>query len=225
MLVLAIDTASADCAACLFDTGSGRVLASRAETIGTGHAERLMGQIGEVLAEAEKAYDDLERVAVSVGPGSFTGVRVAVAAARGLALALKVPAIGISTLEALAADARDTKPGVPALAMIDAKRGQIYAQAFGADGAAVNEPAVVPLEETEALALPGSIIAGSGGSLLAGSVSPDCLLFGDRSTGAIATFARLAAIRDPVASPVPLYLRAPDAKPQAGFALPRAAGA
>lgn len=225
MLVLAIDTASADCAACLFDTGAGAVLASQSEMIGTGHAERLMGQIGAVLAEGGKTYGDIERISVSVGPGSFTGVRVGVAAARGLALALAIPAIGISTLEALAADARDALPGLPVLAAIDARRGQVYAQAFGADGIAVGEPTVVPMEEAEALALPGAIIAGSGGSLLPTGVPPDRLLFADRSTGAIATFARLAAAREPHTAPVPLYLRAPDAKPQAGFALPRAAGA
>ncbi len=94
MIVLALDTAGVDCAAALYDSETGRVLAEVCETIGKGHAERLMAMIDEALAASGLALADLDRVAVTVGPGSFTGIRVGVAAARGLALALGIEAVG-----------------------------------------------------------------------------------------------------------------------------------
>ena len=107
MKLLAIDTAAGPCAACVFDTGSGEVIGREVRDIGKGHAEQLMSVIDAAMRQASIGFAELGAVAVSVGPGSFTGVRVGVAAARGLALALKVPAIGVTTLEAIAADAND----------------------------------------------------------------------------------------------------------------------
>ena len=102
MIVLALDTAGETCAVALAKTGNGlSVLARRADAIGRGHAERLMPMIGEALAEAGLAYADLERIAVTTGPGSFTGTRIGVAVARGLALALGIRAVGVSVLDAL----------------------------------------------------------------------------------------------------------------------------
>src|SRR4051812_18694458 len=104
MLVLAIDTAGPDCAVALarFDADRIEILARGAESIGRGHAERLLPIIESVLSQAGCSFHDLDRVAVTVGPGSFTGVRVGIAAARGLALALNIPAVGVGTLDALA---------------------------------------------------------------------------------------------------------------------------
>ena len=107
MMLLAIDTAAGLCAACVYDATAGEVTGRDVLDIGKGHAEHLMAVIGPPLSEAGIGYGDLGAIAVSVGPGSFTGVRVGVSAARGLALALKMPAIGVTTLEALAAEARD----------------------------------------------------------------------------------------------------------------------
>ncbi len=225
MLVLAIDTAAADCSACLYDAGEGRVLAERSETIGTGHAERLMGQIAEVLSQAGKSYADLDRVAVSVGPGSFTGVRTGVAAARGFALALNIPAIGVSTLEALAADALPLAQGRPLAAAIDAKRGQVYIQHFDASGSAAGDPAAVAVADAVAACGATAMIAGSGAAVMVAAGAPNPVCLETRSAGSIVTVARLAARRAPGAAPRPLYLRAPDAKPQAGFAVERVAGA
>ncbi len=221
MLVLAIDTASADCAVCLLDAAAGRVLAARTETIGTGHAERLMGQIAGVLEEAGRTYRDLARIAVGVGPGSFTGVRIAVSAARGFALALGIPAVGVSALEGLAADAHAIA-GVSVLAVIDAHRGQVYCQPFDAAGVPEAAPAVLPLAEAAALASRSTVIAGTGAPLLSAIGADRGAVLADRATGGIETVARIAAARAPGAPPVPLYLRAPDAKPQAGFAVARA---
>src|SRR5690606_16493325 len=88
MIVLAIDTAGVDCSAALYDGETGRMLAAVTDMIGKGHAERLMSLIDEALAQASLELTDVDRIAVVIGPGSFTGIRVGVAAARGLALAL-----------------------------------------------------------------------------------------------------------------------------------------
>ncbi|TGT75410.1 tRNA (adenosine(37)-N6)-threonylcarbamoyltransferase complex dimerization subunit type 1 TsaB, partial [Mesorhizobium sp. M8A.F.Ca.ET.161.01.1.1] len=90
--------------------------------LGKGHAEHLMAVIAEALTAGAMDYSGLGAIAVSVGPGSFTGLRVGVSTARGLALALKVPAIGVTTLEALAAEAAAEFPGRPVLAALDAGR-------------------------------------------------------------------------------------------------------
>ena len=201
MIVLAIDTAANLCAACVYDTQAGE--RGRAVLdLGKGHAEHLMAVIEDALKAAGIAYADLGAIAVSVGPGSFTGVRVGVSTARGLALALRIPAAGVSTLEALAAETRgDTSRAV--LARIEAGRGQAYVAAYAADGAPTFGPVAVTVEEADAMAA-------------------DTLAAG--ATADIAVYARLAAAKlaaGNVEKPKPLYLRDADAKPQGSFALPR----
>ena len=120
-MILAIDTASTLCAACVWNTDAGRELGRCVEDIGKGHAERLMGVIDIALAQAGITYADITAIAVSVGPGSFTGIRVGVSAARGLALALNVPAHGVTTLSAIAETARQEFPDRRIVAAIDAK--------------------------------------------------------------------------------------------------------
>lgn len=223
MKLLAIDTAADLCAACVIDAGSGAVPASISLELERGHAERLMGVIEDVLAEAGIAYADLGRIAVSVGPGSFMGIRTGVAAARGLALALSIPAVGVTTLEALAFDARSAFPGRPVLAAIDAKRGEVYAAAYDAEGAETMAPRATRPVELRPFLTEQTVLAGTGASPAA-ALRPE---FGfDRAaaaaTGSIEAYARLGAAREaPREKPKPLYLRAPDARPQSGFALPR----
>jgi len=211
-----MDTVAEHCAAAVFDSHAGRCLHAVSRKIGKGHAEQLMQVIEEALAGARVDYGDIERIAVAVGPGSFTGVRVGVAAARGLALALSVPAVGISTLAALAADAQSAHPACPVLVAIDARRGEIYWQRFDGSGMAVTQPCAAPLES----ALPhraGHLLAGNAAPLLvepSGS-APRKPVGPVAATAHIATYARLGAEAIPGAPPRPLYLRAPDAKPQA----------
>ncbi|MGD9480039.1 tRNA (adenosine(37)-N6)-threonylcarbamoyltransferase complex dimerization subunit type 1 TsaB [Shinella sp. G-2] len=215
MIVLAIDTAGTGCYAALYDSDQDTVLGAAGAEIGRGHAERLMEFVDAALDAAGMDLPAVERIAVTIGPGSFTGIRVGVAAARGLALALGVPAVGVSTLSALAAE---HQTGAPLLVAVDAKRDEIYWQRFAADGAAASPPAIAAIAEAREIAAghDGAIV-GSAAALLREGASPGT------DGVSIAIVARLGARLDPQAHlPRPLYLRGPDAKPQAGFAIRRA---
>jgi len=161
-----------------------------------------------VMAEAGLAFDRLERIGVTVGPGSFTGLRVGIAFAKGLALALGVPTAGIGTLEALAAEAQGLV--FPA---IDARRGQLYLQGFD-DGRAMMAPDALTVETAMARIAEISngrplTLVGSGAPLLA-DLTPSATLLAAEGADA-RHVARLATNRPP-APLKPLYLRAPDAK-------------
>ncbi|SOC44170.1 tRNA threonylcarbamoyladenosine biosynthesis protein TsaB [Rhizobium subbaraonis] len=219
MILLAIDTSGSGCYAAIHDSARDVTLGMAGEDIGRGHAERLMDFVDQALANAGIEMGAVERIAVTVGPGSFTGIRVGVAAARGLSLALGVPSVGISTLAAIAAGYRQSHPGNPVFVAVDAKRGEAYCQAFSADGAPRGEASVLSLDDAKAAALAaGGAIVGSAAVLL-GSGDEG----GANDAVAIEMVARLGALADPRADrPKPLYLRGPDAKPQAGFAIARA---
>ncbi len=224
MILLAIDCAASLCAASVYDVDAGRELGRSVRDLGKGHAEHLMAVIEEALTQAGKSYADLGRIAVSTGPGSFTGVRVAVSAARGFSLALKIPAVGVTTLEALAYEARHVFGPMKVLAALDAGREELHAALYDADGKALREPAVLSLAEAVEIASSTPLaLAGTAAQLIANAVGVDkALQLGSLgATADIGTYACLAAGRQPGERPKPLYLRAPDAKPQAGFVLPR----
>ena len=217
MILLALDTAGADCTAALYDSGADRLLASKTETIGKGHAERLMAVLDAALAKAGLGLEAIGRIAVTVGPGSFTGIRVGVAAARGFALSLGVEAVGVSTLAVVAEEARAAHPGRAVMAALDARRGEVYAQIFTADGTAETAPLLLSHEEAQRLARKsGALVAGSARAIVLGdgeAARPDIF--------PPLVLSRLAFSQHALA-PSPLYLRGPDAKPQAGFAVARA---
>lgn len=217
MIILALDTAAADCSACVFDMAENQVLGRVVETIGKGHAERLMDIIDRALGEAAVDVTQLDRIAVNIGPGSFTGVRVGVATARALALATNAHCVGISSLRAIASQHRRLHPQTPVLATIDARRGEAYAQVFDADGNALCDAAAEPYEALAQLAARYQAIAVGSGAETAGIgvASAEDLV-------RVETLAHLAGATEPGAPVSPLYLRAPDAKPQAGFTLSRA---
>ncbi len=220
MIILALDTASSTCATCL--ARDGKVLAEASETIGTGHAERLMPMVQELMARTDILYSDIGLVAVSIGPGSFTGMRTGVAAAKGFAQALKIPAIGISTLEAIAFEARKNVGDKPLRVVIDAKRGEVHCQDFAADGSAESGPVLLSLDDAKG-GRGGRVLAGNGAALV-NSDAPSVLPHA--ATASIAIFSEMALLRgagDPTSLTImPLYLRGADAKPQLGFALNRA---
>ncbi|MBS9719203.1 tRNA (adenosine(37)-N6)-threonylcarbamoyltransferase complex dimerization subunit type 1 TsaB [Tianweitania sp. BSSL-BM11] len=219
MTLLAIDTSANLCAACVWE-GDG-ALASVTQDIGTGHAELLMSMIQDVLRQAGKTYSDLSRIGVVIGPGSFTGVRVGVSTARGLALALNIPAVGVTTLEALAAEALALHPGRSVLAVIDARREQLYSALYDQAGVPLAEPAVLDAGATLARTGEGDfLLTGSGAATIAARM-PGHSIVAERATASIETYARLAAAKpDGSEKPKPLYLRGADAKPQASFILP-----
>jgi len=204
--VLVIDTCLAACQVGLFD--GGRMVASASEAMERGHQERLAPMARQVLLEAGVDYD---RIAVTVGPGSFTGLRVGLAFAKGLRLATGQPLVGLGSLAGLAASVAAEGPTA---GVVDARRGQVYVQAFE-DGRALSEPDALSLADAaarlQALGRAPFFLAGSGAETLAG------LLPGARAASLaapdLATLGRLAASADGHGDVRPLYLRAPDARP------------
>ena len=193
MTLLAIDTAANLCAACLSDAETGAILGAEVLDIGKGHAEQLMDVIAQAMAEAGAQWPDLTRLAVTVGPGSFTGIRVGVAAARGLALALDLPLTGITTLEALAAETRAAQPDRPVLAALDARRGEIYAQVFGTSGEAEGPPVAMKVADAAARVRSGMALCGSAAAMVAEMSGEAGLAFGPRAAAPdIAVVAALA---------------------------------
>ncbi len=149
MRVLVIDTALDACTAGVFQDGV--ALGVRSEVMARGHSERLGGFVRDAVAEADGGFEAIDRIGVTVGPGSFTGLRVGLAFAQGLGAALDRPVVGISTLMALARSA-DNGQGATA-AVIDARRGQVYLQTF-VDGSAASEPQAL---ERKGCAQPGRV--------------------------------------------------------------------
>jgi len=225
MKLLAIDCSSRLCAACVYDTKACAELGRAVLDLGKGHAEHLMAVVEDALKDAGIAFGDLGAIGVSVGPGSFTGVRVAISAARGYALALGVPAIGVTTLEAVAAAARELLGARNVLAAFDGGRGEIQAALYDAAGSALFAPAIIDLDRAAALAKThNAVLAGTAAEPIAALLQDAEATAGPmEATADIAIYARLAAGKRPGEKPKPLYLREPDAKPQAGFVLPRQA--
>jgi tRNA threonylcarbamoyladenosine biosynthesis protein TsaB len=216
MQVLAIDTALAACSVAVFDTKVG-ILASHSAPMRRGHAEALLPLIEQVIGESGLAFADLDRIAVTTGPGSFTGLRVGVSAARAIALAAGKPAVGITTLAAFAAPAIIVAQGIPVLAVIDARNNQVYVQTFG-EGGGAPEPRIASLAETLELASLGPVrIVGNGAALLASAWPQDRsppTAIDDGEAPDVQWVARLGATASLDALPKPFYLRAPDARPQ-----------
>lgn len=208
MLVLALDTAlSAAQSAVVRD---GQVLAARTLPMERGHQEALAPLVAETMREAGVAFSELDRLAVTVGPGSFTGVRVGVAFAKGLSVALSRPCLGVGTLEALAAG----EGAGFVVAAIDGRRGRLYLQAF-ADGAPVMAPDSLAEEEVTArlaeLYSGGpAVLTGPEAAALEGIIPATVEPRAYPDIAAVALLAERAP--EPTAPPRPLYLRAPDAR-------------
>ena len=215
MLTLGLDTALQRCSVAILR--GDKVLAKQSVDMERGHAEHLAPMAKRALDEASIHVADLDRVGVVVGPGGFTGVRVALAFARGLVIGTNVLAVGITSLEALAEPVQSLAHGFKA-PVIDARRGQVYAALYAQAGEMIIPPFVAAPEETMQRLVDKADdqavnIVGSGGGLL-GPLPPSWALSDAPEQIDPVIVAQLAGrAPTPAISPAPLYLRAPDAKP------------
>jgi tRNA threonylcarbamoyl adenosine modification protein YeaZ len=226
MRVLAIDTALEACSAAVLDTERAGVAAHESRPMVRGHAEALIPLIARVLERATLTFSEIDRIAVTTGPGSFTGLRVGISAARGIALATGKPAVGLSTLAAFAAPLIADDDTLPVVAVIDARHDHVYLQVFGPGGRTIVAPRLVPLREALRVAATGAPrLTGTAAKILAaawpgGERIPT--LVDQRGAPDIGWVARLGAAAVETGSPPkPLYLRAPDAQPQNAAQLAR----
>ena len=214
-LLLAIDTAGERCSAAILRLDDGEILSVVDPVIGRGHAEVLMDTVAEALALAGAAWGDIAKLGVGIGPGSFTGIRVAVAAARGFELSLGVPSVGVTTLEA---QAEPFWGDGSVLAVHDAKRGEVYAALFAQGGREIAAPQALSPDALAGLAAlaPGDLrLVGSGAAIAVKRLGLDAARIASQEGSApIRALARLAAPRPVAAPPLPLYMRGADAKAQ-----------
>ncbi|MGH7006808.1 MAG: tRNA (adenosine(37)-N6)-threonylcarbamoyltransferase complex dimerization subunit type 1 TsaB [Stellaceae bacterium] len=214
MKVLGLDSAGSQCAVAVLD--GDRVASARAEAMRHGQAERLMPLIAEMLAAAAVAPAAVDLIAVTTGPGSFTGIRIGLAAARGLALATGRPAVGVSVLDAYAAAVPAAARQARALIVaVESKRDEFYLQAFKAAGAALAPPAQVHPRDLAAWLPSGPLLlAGDAAARLQTQLAGhDFVMAPDaQSVDAVwvARLGRAHADGGAVEPPRPFYLRAPD---------------
>ncbi|MCO5132568.1 MAG: tRNA (adenosine(37)-N6)-threonylcarbamoyltransferase complex dimerization subunit type 1 TsaB [Xanthobacteraceae bacterium] len=224
MLILAIDTALDACSAAVLDTRSTRLLAHESQPMQRGHAEALMPLIARVMKQAAIAFAALDRVAVTTGPGSFTGLRVGLSAARGIALAAHKPVVGLTTLTAFAAPYVSERGAHPIMSVIDARHDHVYLQVASGGGTTLLHPDLVPIGTAlEAIPRFGPpILVGNAARLVADrwpADAPPPARVEPRPAPDIGWVAWLGAAVTPESAPArPYYLRAPDAKPAAGSA-------
>ncbi|UZE49379.1 tRNA (adenosine(37)-N6)-threonylcarbamoyltransferase complex dimerization subunit type 1 TsaB [Rhodopseudomonas sp. P2A-2r] len=219
MLILAIDTALDACAAGVLDTRVSRLIAHESLPMKRGHAEALMPLIARVMAQSGIGFADLGRIAVTTGPGSFTGLRVGLSAARGLGLAAGKPVVGVTTLTAYAAPVVSRNEPHPIISAIDARHDHVYFQVVAGDGSPLIRPRVAPVGEAlEVARLGAPHIVGNAAQILADSWPADAappLQVDAQPAPDITWIGWLGAAVTPENAPArPYYLRAPDAKPQ-----------
>ena len=224
MRILGFDTATSACSAAVWENG--RIAARRFEPMSRGQSERLMPMVREVLSEAGADFPDLDLLAVTTGPGAFTGLRIGLAAARGMALAGDLACFGVTTLDAVAAGVSETeRQKANVLVVLDSKRAEVYAQAFRSDLRPLSEAQALMPADLAALTANGEgdadrvLVAGDGAGQVIQALKDkgiEAVLSTAPGVPDAATVAAIAAERwssDQPAEPLrPLYLRPPDAK-------------
>lgn len=224
MKLLALDTSMGNCSAAVA-SGDGEILASRQAAMARGHAEALMPMLEAAMAESGTRFSDLDRIAATTGPGSFTGVRIAIAAARGFALATGAQLWGTDSLTVMAARAVEDglNEGAPFAIAIDARRDSLYFATFDHEGALRAGPLLVHPDEAAAFLTEDiGTVLGSGGAALAGAARVECRAVApDLQPDAVALAKLALKAAGPIPDLRPLYLRPPDAKPQLGKAVER----
>jgi tRNA threonylcarbamoyladenosine biosynthesis protein TsaB len=230
MLILAIDTALDACAAVVLDTGTSKLIAVESQAMKRGHAEALMPLIGRVMKDAALPFAALDRIAVTTGPGSFTGLRVGLSAARGLALAAGKPAVGLTTLSAYAAPIVSESGEDPVISAIDARHDHVYFQVVSGNGGSLVRPRVGTIEAAlEASRFGAPHLVGNAAAILAErwpKDAPPPVKVDAQPAPDISWVAWLGAAVSPDTAPArPLYLRAPDAKPSQDYKPSQGVGA
>jgi tRNA threonylcarbamoyladenosine biosynthesis protein TsaB len=228
MLILAIDTALDACAAGVLDTEAGRLIAHESLPMKRGHAEALMPLIARVIEASGIGFAALDRIAVTTGPGSFTGLRVGLSAARGIALAANKPVVGLPTLTAYAAPIVSQNGEHPVISAIDARHDHVYLQAVSGNGSSLIRPCVASVEEALGASRFGAPhLVGNAAKILADRWPAQALppfKVDPQPAPDIAWVAWLGAAVSPnTAHARPFYLRAPDAKPSNKDPLQKAA--
>ncbi len=216
MLILALDTSMAACSVCVYDTDKSLVIGANQRFMDRGQAEALAPMVQETMKMAGVGFADLGCIAVTTGPGTFTGVRIGLAMARGLGVALNIPIIGINSLAAIAAN--ETVKNIPIVVAVDARAGEIYFASYDQSGHEVTAPGVVALAETHNFMPRHPVrMLGTAADLLLNKMDGHLHLRSDAGDLPVAeNFVRLAASTPASAMPPePLYLRAPDVKLQA----------
>jgi tRNA threonylcarbamoyl adenosine modification protein YeaZ len=226
MRILAIDTALGACSACVLEAGQAEPLAIEQIAMERGHAEALMPLVERVMKAVEGGFASLDRVAVTVGPGSYTGLRVGISAARAIALAAGIPAIGVTTLAATAAPLIGRESGRVIAAALDAKHGQVWFQALSSQGKPlVSLRQVNHRDAARAIGAGPVSLVGSAAMAVANeawAIGLDALVLDESRAPDVTWVARLGMIADPEdAPPRPLYLKAPETTPQDRARLPR----
>jgi tRNA threonylcarbamoyladenosine biosynthesis protein TsaB len=221
MRILAIDTALPKVSVCVLDTSAPDATLIEQADMKRGHAEALMPMVRSAVSKSRAGFSGLDRVAVSVGPGSFTGIRVGLAAARAIGLALRIPVVGVSTLAAFAAPIIAAGGTEVVASSVDAHHGNLYMQAFDRGGRSLVTPRVVSIRDAVRSLGAGPVkLVGNGAPLMAieaWSIGLAVEVTGEAEAPDIAFVARLGLVADPAhAPPRPLYLKAPDARPSAG---------
>lgn len=224
MIILALDCSLDSCSAAILDGARG-ILAARFERMERGQAEKLTPMIRDVMAEANVAPQSLDRIGVTLGPGTFTGIRIGLACAKGLALALNVPVIGIDTLKAIASNAGE--PSEAIAVATDARQGQIYLGIYRG-GETLMAPRRIALEDASYILpeTPLSVMGGAKAALIAAARRDDLTPRAEADIPFAATFAPLVIEAEPAAIPLrPLYLAESYAKrPRAKVTIAAAAG-
>ncbi|MDE5458583.1 tRNA (adenosine(37)-N6)-threonylcarbamoyltransferase complex dimerization subunit type 1 TsaB [Bradyrhizobium sp. CSA112] len=218
MLILSIDTALDACAAAVLDTSAGGAIALESQPMKRGHAEALMPLIARVMKASGIAFAALDRIAATTGPGSFTGLRVGLSAARGIALAAGKPVVGVTTLTAFAAPIVSANSEHPVMSAVDARHDHVYFQVLGGDGRSLINAKVAPIVEAlDAARFGAPHLVGNAANILADrwpADAPPPFKVDQQAAPDIAWVAWLGAAVNPETSAArPYYLRAPDAKP------------
>jgi len=222
--VLAIDTALAACSVALLDTSSDTVLARTSLPMERGHAEALMPMIDQVVGGAA-GLNTVDRLVVTTGPGSFTGIRVGLSAARGLSLATKKPLVGVTTLIALVAPALATGDGRAVAAAVDARHGRVFFQIFAPSGLGLVPARVLTARDAARMAGDGPVrLVGSGAQIVLDASQTRHEIVLNSTVPDPVWLARLGAASPiPERLPRPVYLRPADVtKPSTASQIARA---